>query len=173
MSGPITLTSSTLAITKDVTIAGPGTGLIRVSGNNLFQIFNIAPGINVTISGLTIADGTSLSGDGDGIYNGGTLTVDDCILSNNSSGTFPNFNSGRGGGIYNAGMLTITGSTLSGNSAGAQSSSFSLSGSGGGIYNSGTLTVSDSTFSGNSAQAIRNDIRVDALRGGIYNSGTL
>src|SRR5438309_10133958 len=39
LSGTITLTSATLALTQDLTIAGLGAGLITVSGNHTFQVF--------------------------------------------------------------------------------------------------------------------------------------
>jgi hypothetical protein len=56
--GIITLTSGTLDLTKDLTISpGALTGLITVSGNHTFQVFNIAPSVTVTLSGLTIVDG--------------------------------------------------------------------------------------------------------------------
>jgi hypothetical protein len=176
LSGSITLTSGTLAISQDVTVAGPGARMITVSGNNGFQVFNISPGVTVTISGLTIADGTSPNGDGNGIYNRGMLTVANCTLSGNSSGSLPTFHICRGGGIYNEGTMAVTGSTVTGNTVGSQSYSSTVSGSGGGIYNAGTLTLTDSTLSNNNAQAFDNGsgpVAVAALGGGIYNAGTL
>jgi hypothetical protein len=59
LSGTITLTSGTLTIGEDLTIAGPGDGVITVSGNNTFQVFNIASAVTVTISGLTVANATA------------------------------------------------------------------------------------------------------------------
>ena len=37
--------------------------MITVSGNNTFQVFNVPPAVTVTISGLTIANGSNPSGD--------------------------------------------------------------------------------------------------------------
>ena len=93
----------------------------------------------VTLSGLTIENGTS-SGDGGGILNNATLTVSNSTISNNSSFTIA---TGGGGGIANeaGGTLTVESSTISGN----------LASFGGGIENHGTLDVENSTFSGNSA----------------------
>ena len=88
-----------------------------------------------TIAGLTITD-ASTTLPGGGIFNGGTLTVTNCVLSDNSAGF--------GGGIDNAGTLTVTNSTLSGNSA-------SQDDEGGGIENLGTLTLTNSTLTGNTA----------------------
>lgn len=188
LSGTITLTSGTLAIAQDVTIAGPGADVMSVSGNNLFQVFNVAPGVTVTISGLTIADGRSPLGGG--IYNAGTLSLTGSRLSGNSAGPgavgeggglFNDFHAaatitgssitentadstiGEGGGIFNYGMVTIVGSTLSGNRA----SAFSLLGWGGGIENEGMMSILASTLNGNSVTSS------GGLGGGIHNLGTL
>jgi hypothetical protein len=87
---------------------------------------------------MTIANGFGAPPlDGGSIFNNGTLTVSNCILSGNSVSTFI-----AGGGIFNERTLTVTNCTLSGNSASA----------GGAIYNTeGTLTVSNCILSGNSA----------------------
>ena len=54
LHGTITLTSGELLITNSVTINGPGADKMSVSGNNASRVFEIAAGLNVTISGLTI-----------------------------------------------------------------------------------------------------------------------
>jgi hypothetical protein len=150
LSGTITLTTGELAINKDLTISGPGASVIMVSGNHASRVFDIAATFTMSLSGLTIADG-SVSGQafGGGISNSGTLTVTNCALNGNTSATL------EGGGIYNAGTLTVSGSTFSGNF-----------GAGGGIFNGGQLTVTDSVLSGNSTGTF-------SLGGGIYNAGTL
>jgi fibronectin-binding autotransporter adhesin len=103
----------------------------------------------MTVSNCTLANNSTRSGiGGGGIYNnGGTLTVDNSTLANNSGG--------RGGGIYNySGTLTVNNSTFSINQAGV----------GGGIDNNGTLTVNNSTLANNSS---------GTYGGGIFNGGTL
>ncbi len=179
VSGTITLTNGQLTVSNSVTLLGPGAGALTVSGNNASRVFKVT-GANVTISGLTIADGSSDTLDGAGIRASGgpgsVLTVSDCVVTNNNSlgnygggGIFNvqgvtmtitnctisgNSATGSGGGIYNLyGVLTVVNSTLSGNSATY----------GGGIFNDkdGTLTVNASTFSGNEA----------GYGGGIYNDG--
>jgi predicted outer membrane repeat protein len=129
----------------DLTINGPGAGVLAVNGNNVTRVFGIALGANVTIRGLTIKNGNapdtgmSTSTDsGGGIYNnGGTLALSNSTLSGNSAPV------GYGGGIYNraTSTMTLTNTTLSGNSATY----------GGGIYNRGTMTLTNSTLNGNSA----------------------
>src|SRR5262249_46719893 len=137
VTGTITLGSALPQITQDVTINGPGAGVLTVSGANLYQVFNIASGVTASISGLKIANGAA--GPGAGIFNAGAMTITNTTLSGNSSP--------GGGGIANEGgtaTLTVTNSTLSGNSANG--------GQGGGIANfGGTLTITNSTLFGNFA----------------------
>ncbi len=132
----ITLSAGELGVVKSITIAGPGAANLTVDGNHASRVFEITSNSTVTISGLTITNG-SVSGSpgGGGIYNNGAvLTVSNCTISGNSADF--------GGGISNNATLAISNSTLSGNSA----ANF-----GGGIYNTAELTISNSTLSGNSA----------------------
>jgi hypothetical protein len=154
--GKITLTSGELPITTPLSILGPGPTNVTISGNAASRVFYIGPNLNVTIAGLTIADGTNLFGGG--IHNDHSiLTVSNCTLSGNSAYF------GGGGGIYNDGeggnaTLSVSACTFSRNSA--------YGVGGGGIYNDGeggnaTLNVLNSTISGNSAY----------FGGGVYNDG--
>ena len=144
----ITLTSGELSVNKNVTISGPGPGQLSVSGNAAGRVFYISLGKTVTISGLTILDGSAPAPyrQGGGIYNDhATLTLNNCTITGNSA------DQGSGGGIYNdayagSATLTIINCTISGNSAWP----------GGGIFNDGsgdgsaTVTITNSTLSGNS-----------------------
>ena len=111
--------------------------------------------MTASISGLTISDGSTSSGNGGGLPNYGTVTLTDCTLSGNSAM--------NGGGVYNSGYanLTLTDCTLSGN--------YAPGGSGGGVYNSGTanLTLTDCTLSGNSVNGY-----FPGVGGGLDNGGT-
>jgi predicted outer membrane repeat protein len=184
----ITLTTGELDITKNLTIQGLGAGQLTISGDNLSRVFEVAPSIAVSLSGLTIGNGDGNAsadvpdpsgGHGGGILNRGALTVSGCTVSNNSAGngggvynaggtltvsgcTLSNNSAGNGGGVYNGAMMTITGCTLSGNSA--ANNGLPESGFGGGVYNIGTLTVSGCTVTRNSATY---------FGGGIYNETTL
>ncbi len=158
VKGTIGLFDSLPALSNNIAIEGPGTSDLivqRYTYDSQFSVFTVDAGVTVSLSGMTITGGNAV--DGGGIYNAGTLTVDDCTLTNNSTSTGGDvLNYGSGGGLYNVGTATVSNSTFTNNSAGINTgigkNIFNYSfGSGGGIENGGTLTVSDSTFSGNSA----------------------
>ncbi len=71
--------SGPLPISTSLTIQGPGSNLLTISGGNAVQVFNIASG-TVSISGLTVAEGSGSNGGG--IYNGGALTLSNSTISN-------------------------------------------------------------------------------------------
>lgn len=137
LSGAITLTSGQLTISDDLTLTGPGESVLAVSGNNASRVFEIALGVNVTISDLTIRDGMVSGISGGGIRTRGRLNLDRCTLSNNSAF--------QGGAIFNESLtLTITNVTISGNTA---------SHAGGGICNdTGFTAITSSTLTSNHAQ---------------------
>jgi len=175
VSGTIFLTSGELQITHNLTINGPGAGSLAVNGNGTSRVFdNIVR--NVTISGLSITNGSVTNGGGGGIFNDGgnsaTLALNNCTVTGNDAefgGGIVNMNGtlmvsnctiSNNGGIFGGGgisnsafdgiaTLIITNSTISGNSAGDY---------GGGIANvaagsvtaTASVTVSNGTLSGNS-----------------------
>ena len=127
----ITLTTGELLVDKSVTILGPGANQLALNGNypnTTNRVFNIANGVTVTISGLTIRDGHSADGGagaagqpGGGIYNAGVLTLNDCVVTNNPAGTGgTGAVGGNGGGIYNhtSAILTLDRCVISGNYSG-------------------------------------------------------
>ena len=60
LQGTLTLTSGELLLSNSVTITGPGANVLAVSGNNASRVFDMTPGLNVTLSGLTVTDGYAL-----------------------------------------------------------------------------------------------------------------
>jgi hypothetical protein len=191
VTGTITLASALSVTTGNIIVDGPGASSLSLTLPGASPpvaltpyLFNVGVDAQMTLSGLTITGDRGQIMGGGGISNAGTLTVADCIISDNRSqggthgggigggienfGTLTVINStlsgnsveggfNAGGGIFNSGTLTVTGSTLSGNSSG---------GEGGGIDNLGTLTVADCTIRGNAAT-------VNGLGGGIANLGTM
>jgi len=127
-----------LNVNKNVTIRGKGANLLTIRGDapNGQRVFNIPSGFTVTLSGMTIREGSQNFFFGGGILNNGNLTVSACHITANSAE--------KGGGISNGGTINIINSTISGNTAVGSSA-------GGGIDNFGTLTMTNSTVSGNTA----------------------
>ncbi len=152
LRGTILLTSGDLNIAKDLTIRGPGAGILSISGGKSGHLVCVL-GASVTISGLTF-ENTKTAG-GLIVNNGGTLTLNNSTVSGNTA-------SGSnilGGGILNQGTLTLTNSTVSGNTA------TDANVLGGGIFNGGTLTLTNSTVSGNTATD------PSSAGAGIFNNG--
>jgi hypothetical protein len=144
LHGTIKLTSGELLITDSVTISGPGANKLAVSGNNASRVFEVAAGLKVTLVGLTISNG--LADTAGGIDNFGSLTIGQCIVSNNHAlGDSPT--SGVGGGTVNesGANLTIDHCVFNSNQAvGNQGFGY-----GGGLMNAGSAVVTDSTFRAN------------------------
>src|SRR5205823_8435192 len=97
LTGSIDLTGALPNLTTNISLQGAGADKLTVRRNTGgdYRIITISNGTNlgptVTISGLSIANGianaSSFPGNvGAGIYNDhGTLTINDCNLSNNSA----------------------------------------------------------------------------------------
>lgn len=162
-----------LDVTDSLTIQGLGVGSTTIDAAAIDRVLDIFAGATVTLKDLTITGG-DLTGEGGGIRNAGTLTLDNVVISDNISrgdnggGTLANpaptggTQNGLGGGIYNSGTLTISASTITGNTAqggrGGSSSSYGSGGgggglgAGGGLFNfGGTVNITSSTFDSNAA----------------------
>jgi uncharacterized repeat protein (TIGR01451 family)/CSLREA domain-containing protein len=146
----ITLTNGELLIDKTLTINGPGSANLAVSGDHNSRVFNVS-GQGVILNGLTIRDGVNDTQGGGGIFNSGSLRLEDNIVINNQVQVYFPSGSGGGGGIYNSGVITIDNSLITNNLASVWF--LSGGGGGGGIYNSGTLTITASTFFSNTAES--------------------
>jgi hypothetical protein len=138
----ITLADGQLELSNQIEIDGPAASL-SISGGNASRVFQIDASAIVDLADLTIKGGlTSENGGGLAVYNG-SLSLSDCTITGNSTGSNP---FGRGGGLYNdAGKVSLSGCAISDNTA---------EGYGGGLYGiSGTLDLTDCTISGNSANS--------------------
>ncbi len=192
-----TYKENNLIISKNLTISGASktnTTINAMAGN---LIFWIKPSAIVTIKNLNLTNGTTSSDifnrNGGGIYNEGTLTIDNCSLFNNHAKNANNAGhaggsdaspAGNGGAIYNKGTLTLTNCEFSNNYAGnggeaTDTHKSSGGGSGGAIYNLGTiLNIQACTFrnnyAGNGGKGSDFHDGGDGGDGGaIYNNGTL
>ncbi len=143
----IPLTSGVLSINQSVNIDGPGASELFVSGSGCSQVFSVAGGANVTISGLTVTDGLDDSpfgiADGGGIVNAGNLTLQNTVVAGNEASAII----ASGGGIFNTGTLTLNHSQVTNNVVDSTESG----GTGGGIENvtGGTLLIMQSVVSDN------------------------
>ena len=153
----ITLQQGELSLTSSTNIQGPGQAVLAIDGNKTSRVLQIAGGVTVSISGLTITDGEVTGTQpsiGGGILNAGTLNLTNVKVSNNTAygGDGTAFNS-SGGGIYSSGSLTLTDSVVTGNASqgGSKYNGMGASGIAGGIYSSGPLTIAGSTISANGA----------------------
>ncbi len=140
-----------LLVSTSVTINGPGQDLLTISGGNAVPVLwtgidamdSVIPGIVVTVSGLTIADGF---GDyynaGGGIANFCTLMLADCTLTRNTS-TF-------GGALASFGPAELANCTLSSNTASGLETDY-MTGMGGAVLNLATMTLTDCVLTDNTA----------------------
>jgi hypothetical protein len=174
LHGTIKLTSGELLITNSVTITGPGAGKLSVSGNNSSRVFELATGLNVTISGLTITHGRALDTGGGILNNGSDLTLSGDNLSGNVAyEDSTDSNGAQGGGLYSAdGTLTICDCTIANNQAlgGTDASASGQAYGGGFLLAAGSATIQSSTFSGNQAEGGANS-SYGAAAGGAINTG--
>lgn len=150
VSGTIRLTSGELAVTKDLTLIGPGRLALAIDDTQSGRILNIHSNVAVLISGLSMVNGQTVPGEPRGaIYNAGDLSVTHCLIRNNTTGDggTNNDSGGWGGGIYTVGPLRMDHSILSDNPTGAEADGnmFRLTGAsggpgydgrGGGVYSS-------------------------------------
>jgi hypothetical protein len=124
-----------LDITDDLIINGNGA---TIDGADLDRIFDVHPGVTLTLNDLHLRNGNGLGGGGAIRVNGGTLVLNNVtITSCHAAG-------GDGGAILaDSSTMTITNATISGNTAAHIA--------GGIILNGGTSTVRSSTITGNSS----------------------
>ncbi|MCB1057328.1 MAG: CSLREA domain-containing protein [Acidobacteria bacterium] len=126
-----------LDLSGDVDIRGAGARSTILDASGLDRLFEVDPGfagVTVRIADMSLLNGDSGGGEGGGIRNNGTLTLERVTLADNVA-------AGPGGGIRNNGTVTVIASTLSGNQTNDH---------GGGIDNHGTAHLLNSTVVGNS-----------------------
>ena len=158
-NGTVTI-SSTINITNDVILDAENVSA-TISGGKAVRLFYVASGASLSMTNLTLANGSCLvtngtlspTADAGAIYNdGGTVTLVGCRLMNNNANKY-NYSVNdvvplaRGGAIFNnGGIVSLFGSAISNNttmSIGGYTGPQSLGASyGGAIYNTnGTLKI--------------------------------
>jgi PKD domain-containing protein len=147
--------TSPLIISKSLNLSGgwestftSRTGFSTIDGQNAQRGMLVMHGVTVILDRFIIKNGFILDYGG-GIFNDGTLTLNNSSIHSNSIGNYC-----YGGGIFNqfGNTLTLNNTTVSNNSAGCN---------GGGVFDaSGILNLNNSTISNNSG-------------GGIYLNGVI
>jgi CSLREA domain-containing protein len=136
-----------------ISLTGAGAASTIIDANQNDRVLSVAANRAASVSGLTLRGGYVADQFGGGLYNSGTLTVTNSIISGNQAARLTV--NVAGGGAVNLGTLTLIQSTVVSNSA---------SYSGGGLYNAGVLLLVDrSTLNGNLA----------TYGGGVFSSGPL
>jgi hypothetical protein len=145
-------TEAGIQVHKDVTIQGLGAGRTTVQAHERLgdapdRVFYIPEGATAEIKGMTIRHGHPhvYPQGGGGIANFGTLTVEKCVVRDNSAND--------GGGIFNHGTMTVLNSSVHDNLGDRIAPPGYECGSGGGIKNGfrSTLTLENCTVAGNQA----------------------
>ena len=106
-----------IVVNKNLTITGPKTTnhnppTAVVDAQKLGRVFLINSGLNVTLQYLIIQNGGNQHLSGGGVYNDGSLTINNCTLQRNSA-------THNGGAVSNSdnGILTIKDSIITQNTA--------------------------------------------------------
>ncbi len=142
LSGDIALSATPADITSIITIEGGGFTISGDGGTRKVRVLSVASSGDLTINNLTVANGSA--NNGGGIYNLGTVEINNSTIQNNSA-TGSGATNGRGGGIYNEGTLNIYNSTIQNNEASSQA---------GGIHTVGIVRIYNSTIRGNKANNV-------------------
>jgi uncharacterized repeat protein (TIGR02543 family) len=153
----VAVTSGSLVLDKDLTIAGPDEGTVTLRGNGTASVVYVsAVGVDVELRNLTITGGRAQNGGGVMVVWPGSwdepppsLSLVRCTVAGNDATV-------EGGGIYVEGNLYVEATTVRGNTATAHNAM------GGGIAYVGTdvdgsdpypssATIVNSTITGNAA----------------------
>jgi CSLREA domain-containing protein len=142
-----------LDLDANVDIAGSGQARIDAAGVD--RVIHNLGGTGAGISGVTISGG-SVTGNGGGIENNGTMSLFESTVTDNHA-------SNTGGGIDNAGIMGIENVTISGNRSDVH---------GGGITQSvNLLALNNVTIASNIGDADAETLSSGLVKGGLYVQG--
>ncbi len=155
--GVVTL-SSPLVINTNTTLLADG-HQVTLSGSNAVRLFQVPAGRQLTLHGLTLANGSAT--EGGAVHNLGTFNATACEFIDNRAkgavaGGIPK--AGSGGAVWNGGTSALIECRFSANSAtgsdgigGVVINRSGGAGQGGAVGNFGFLTLSNCTLSANRA----------------------
>jgi len=150
VTGTLGLSGTALFVNSNVSIKGNGISSTIIDAKGLSGGVYVPPGVTASLDGLKITGGGNVL-EGGGIYNSGTLTLNNVEVSGNTS-------TGTGGGITNrnytstgVNSLYIIDSTISNNHSqdGSGIAAYMTAGGGGAL---GSLEISGSTIADNVTQ---------------------
>ncbi len=148
-------------ITGRVTLTGHLTTIARAANAADFRIFDVGPGGELTLRGVTLTGGKDSSGTGGGailVQPGGFVSITGSRLADNQTNT-------DGGAILSRGILAVSHSTLTGNVANGGISR------GGAIASfAGQVTVDDSHLDRNAAPPSDGSFPSRPSGGALYSS---
>jgi predicted outer membrane repeat protein len=162
------LLSSQLVVGSEVTITGPGAGVLTIDAGGASRVLQISSGAAATVSDLTLTGGAvttaSPAGNiGGGIYNAGDLHLERVVVAGNHTDAAYLAGANNGGGIYSyGGSLWIKDSTIDGNQARwGGGLSVALSGP-------AVLVIDGSTISNNLGLSAVSSGQPDGVGGGLF-----
>lgn len=131
-----------LAVSDDITIAGPGADLLTIDAEGNSRVFSVTSGTEATISSLTVTGGGGAT-KGGGFYVAGDLSLDGVCIDDNAATDW-------GGGIYVyfTGTLELIDCTVDNNQASSGGGIFGHFKAGDSLQMTGT-TISNNTSTGN------------------------
>ena len=153
--------SGDLDITDDLILTGRGVLVTAVDGQSLDRVFDIQPGVTVTLTDITIQNGNGGSQPGGGIRNRGSLTLQNSALLNNTPSGLTN----------DGGLVTLNQVQVSGNTGGYGLENINI----------GTLNMEGGEIDQNSGGLLNQasiatllgvQITQNLSRGGVVNRGT-
>jgi hypothetical protein len=150
----IDLITGELEITDDLTITGPGAGMLTVSGGNSSRIFVMSGGTEIKISKLRIADGNQTGAGFDGFASAifiqspnSNIELSDCIVEDNTAKSLGAVLLG-----VHSTQLVVNRCSFTNNSSIATGGNSALGGVFGLAAADLTLEVNDSSFTSNFSQ---------------------
>jgi hypothetical protein len=143
----ITLTSGQITIGLNLTIKGLGASALTIDGHGNDRIFDVSANATVSISKLSLTNGSASRGGAVLVEPGSSLTLNSDVLTGNQASGDTSGNA-LGGAVYNSAgaNLTAVDTVFQNNQTNGTNESF-----GGAIDNVGTLSLSRSRFVGNQA----------------------
>jgi len=136
ISGSTINLGSSLVLDKNLTLDGSALASpVIISGQDTYQVFDLSPNVDVSLTALEISNGNASVGGVLNIPASSEVVVNKCTFDSNQAGT--------GGVINNEGTLNVSNSTFNNNSATNY----------GGVLNNygGMMTIASCYFSENSA----------------------